>query len=63
METVKLPVTMKKAYLPLMASAMLMQGLGNRYGKMYNGRISGAPIPTMNIRNQRQRRKLAAQNR
>lgn len=53
----------KKAYSPLMASALLMIGLGNRFGKMVNGRTAGAPIPSMSIRNQRQKRKLAAQTR
>jgi hypothetical protein len=53
----------KKTYLPLLAAALFMQGLDNRYkGNNNSGPGSGAPIPTRFL-NQRQRRKLAAQNR
>jgi hypothetical protein len=53
---------MNQAYKALLASALLMQGLENRYTANYKGRVTGAPIPTK-LPNQRQRRKLAAQTR
>lgn len=49
----------KKYIYPLLVSAMLMQGLENRFS---NPSAWGNPLPR-HLPNQRQRRKLAAQNR